>query len=691
MKSWALILSLCISSSPLWAQSFLSFPAQEQRSAEADSTSGGEKSRILGQLKGPVQRQAAPKTLVVVDDEPLGFTSVGLDQVELHVDQGELKLGLNRLNQLASQRPEVEKNETVFALTERQKALEIKIYYKLGQYQALIPLGRTFLSRFSGGAHFHSVFSQFSQALHHEHLALESTSLVDQDFFAGLTPREAANLRGLLVDDALKQGKVFDAFGYLQQDEGNLIEGYRQWIGPIIDRFDSHDDVDDLVEQFSQDPWLVARLKLRKIQLWVRSGEVAEAQRYLNELLGNDELDPKLYAQFVALGSFIENARAVKPYRIGVILPFSHRSFGRLAQQVREGLEIGFARFSTEERPIELVFKDSAFSPTSKLKNTQQRANHVTELVRQLATEDKVIAILGPLAKGTSIAAGEAAAKYKLPLVSFSLSENLGEGQPYLFRYQRNDLDEAKTIGLYATNYLQAKRFIVLYQPTKNGIKRMQAFVETVKGQGGEVVGIRPVGRRQVDFQQDFLSFTGGFEPVSEEDKKLMELTRDRLDPQVDFDAIYAPVGPFTMNILIQFASLFEAEKSYLLAGHEINMVENQVVKGATRLRFADSYPISGMNTYLLPFFEDHWRLFNHNPRYQPPTAYSIYGYEALEIFSKLLNNPENHNREALGDALAKLDHFKVMTGEVTTTGTGELYKPSKVLKIRGRNTVEVF
>jgi len=693
MKSWVLIFLWSCSGTGLFAQSFLSYPAHPQTDITKQAGgSSASKARVLGQMeRSNTSKEAAPDTPTIADDSPVTFDQAGLGQIQAQVNAGELNLALNRLNHLDSTPLASEVKNAAFLLPEQQKSLEISIYFKLGRYQEVISLGRAFLARFSGGPHFQSVYAQFSKALNAEKLPLELTYLVDQDFFRPLSPREAAGLRGLLINDALKRADVFDAFGYLQEAEGELIDGYEEWVGLIVDRFDSHDDMDDLIEQFWENPWFVARLKLRKIQLWVRSGRYDKAQEYLNELLGNQDLDPKLYAQFVALGSFVENARSVKPYRIGVILPFSHRSFGRLAREVQEGLEIGFARFSTVERPIELVFKDSAFAPLSALKTTQQRAAHVRELVRELAIEDKVIAILGPLAKGTSVAAGEAAGTYKLPLISFSLTENLGEGRPYLFRYQRNDINEARSIAQYATDYLQAKRFIVLYQPSKTGFRRMQAFVDEVKQHGGEIVGMRPVDRRQVDFQQDFLSFTGGFEPISDEDKWLMEKTRDRLEPDVDFDAIYAPVDPYTMNILTQFASLFDADKSYLLGGHELNQVENQVVKASSSLRFADTYPVSGMNTYLLPFFEEHWRLFNHDPRYRPPTAYGIYGYEALEILAKTLNNPENHNREALRDALSKLQDFKVLTGEVTTLSGGELHKPTKILKIMGRNTVEVF
>ena len=68
-----------------------------------------------------------------------------------------------------------------------------------------------------------------------------------------------------------------------------------------------------------------------------------------------------------------------------------------------------------------------------------------------------------------------------------------------------------------------------------------------------------------------------------------------------------------------------------------------------------------------------------------------MYAYEALELVVKLLANPRIRNREALRDAIKNLNSFPVLTGTVSSQESGELAKSQKLLKIRGKNTVEVF
>ncbi|MDT8445994.1 MAG: ABC transporter substrate-binding protein [bacterium] len=691
MRSLLLLICLALLSAPsAQAQSFLSYPTQPEVEAQGGffGQAKKERLRLLGSLnpeqEAPELPAEVPAPALVVPELP--FTLESLEQIEAQAQRGESNLALATLQALP-RRPDGEK----FVLEERRYATEIRLLFELGRYAEVSEKARYFLRQWGGGSNFHQVYFRLAQSLAKQGQLLESTSLVDEEFFTALAPSEAMTLRDLLIRDALKRSKVYEAFSYLETFDQGLIPEYQRWAGEIIDQFNNQGDLDDLIERYTANPWLTARLKLRKIQLWVRTVEFDKAQAYLTDLLKDGGIDPKLYAEFVALGGFIENASQTRPYRIGVILPFSHKRFGHLAQQVLEGLEIGLARFATAEQPIELVLKDSARDAGGETRMGKERRDLIGELVRELVLEDKVVAILGPLAKDTSIAAGEAAEPYKIPVISFSLTENLGEDLPFLFRYQRNDLQEAQVIAHYAADYLQAKRVVVLYHPDKTGFRRMETFVKTFREQGGQIVGVRPIGARQVDFQEDFASFTGGFKPISEEDRAEMEKTRDRIDPEVDFDAIYAPVRPYTMNILTQFAALFEAEKIYFLAGHELNEAENQLIDSAAKLRFADSYPISGANTYLLPFFESHWRHYNHVPRYRPPTSYGVYGYEALEILTELLKDPNNHNREVLRDALAGLKEFPVISGKVTTLSNGELQKDLKILKVQGTNTVEVF
>jgi hypothetical protein len=432
----------------------------------------------------------------------------------------------------------------------------------------------------------------------------------------------------------------------------------------------------------------------------VSKGEFQRAQEYLDHLYDQEIDNVSMFIELQNIQNYLTVASKVDPHKIGVILPFSHSSrlIRRFARETMDGLELALKHLSLGGRSIQLVVKDSAFIP-SRLKNRRSgskislsdRVKLVKRQVRELVEEDGVVAILGPLARNTSLIAGEMASLYNVPIISFSQTENIGKGHPFLFRYYRNQTHEAEILAKYAVDYLQAKRFVLFHKSGKKNFNIMRAFGNEIKKNGGVVVGVSRIKRNQVDFNDNFKSFTGGFRLLTEEEEEELKASRDRLEPIVDFDAVFLPVGPGRLKIMIDFVNLFEAGKAWLLAGSAINVRENQLLRNTSRVRFVDAYPVSNVKTYLQQFFEDHWRFYNYRPGYHPPTDYTIFAYEALEIIGSLLTDFRNHNREALRDSVQELSLFPVLTGRVSSLKNRELTKEQKILKMYRGDTVEVF
>ncbi|MGK0289278.1 MAG: ABC-type branched-subunit amino acid transport system substrate-binding protein, partial [bacterium] len=139
------------------------------------------------------------------------------------------------------------------------------------------------------------------------------------------------------------------------------------------------------------------------------------------------------------------------------------------------------------------------------------------------------------------------------------------------------------------------------------------------------------------------------------------------------------------------FARVYDSEKVWILGGSELNHSQNFLLKSVARLRFADTFSVGQSDTALQPFFEKHWKFYNHQKYYQKPTVYTLYGYEALQVLTSLLNDPKNHNREALREAIQKLDKVKVLSGNITALENGELVKNVQILKMYKGQTTKVF
>ncbi|OGG96990.1 MAG: hypothetical protein A2508_05810 [Candidatus Lambdaproteobacteria bacterium RIFOXYD12_FULL_49_8] len=677
MKSLLLlILGLSMASGAL-AQSLLSYPPKPaQQNTE-------ERLRILGNPERFVaEPNSASKTGHPLLNK-LAFEESSFKLIAEKTALGQTRLALSLLESLPNP------SDAPADLKEWYTALAVELYSSQRKWALASQWGQSYQAQFPQGKHWPRVYFFWAKALNAQSQPLPHTELVDLNLISALGEAEAQELRDLLVNDALALGKIKEAFGYLEVPPGRLIEGYQRWSVSIISALEHLEDLDPLLTRFQAETKLVSRLYLRKVELLVLAQHFDEAQALLDDLQNKGMVEKEDKTELVGLGGYIESARQAKPYKIGVILPLSHPRFKALAQQTLDGLEIAVSRLSRPDFPLELVIKDSALDASGNKQAGQGRRDLIGDLVRQLVNEDQVIAIIGPLAKETSLAAGEAASPFKIPVISLSLTEGLGETLPFLFRFQRDQLHESQALARYSYDYLGARRYVVFYSPDKAGFARVSVFVDEIEKRGGQVVGVRPIDRHQVDFQEDFLSITGGFEPVSQKEREEMEAARDRLAPEIDFDAIFAPVDPFTLNILKQFANLYEADRVYFLAGHELNQVQSQLIEGNNRLIFADSYSEGGL--YLQTLFEAHWREFNYRSRYAPPSSYGIFGYESLEILSGLLKDPATHNREALRNALARLKGFPVLSGKVTTSQTGELQKEVKLMRIKGDSQVELF
>ena len=630
----------------------------------------------------------------VVESTTYKLDMVSLTRVSSLVKQGEYGLAQAILSELNPESTSDLSEDEKFEGLELYRFLWLKINFYLGAYQNVIMMSPAYFDSYSNGTNYYQAFYYYTASLHYEKKPLQLVSLVTEEFFSNLSNRESLNLREFLIEDAKNSGQLLVAYSFMFDSEGDLLKGFDRSAAELIDKMEDIEDIEAVLNEHSVDH-IKSSAYLRKVQLLVREGEYQSAQDFLSELFNADDIDAATLAELQGFQNFIDIALNTDPYKIGVILPFSHKRFGILARQALDGLELALQSRSPGDDPIQLVIKDSALNPAAvrngkSLRLTaKQRSALVKSQVRELVEKDKVIAILGPLAKDTSLAAGEMAEVYKVPVISFSLTEEIGSEMPFLFRFQRNRIVEAENLARYALDYLQAERFVLFYTTDKSGkgFKVMQAFNKIVKENGGRIAGISPIKMNQVDFKENYLSMTGGFREISAEE----DVDPESEEPIIDFDLMFAQVKLNTLKILMDFNRSFDAEDVWVLSGSEVNVRENQLLNHTGRLRFIDAFPIGSISTSLQPFYEDHWQSYNFRTDYRTPTSYTIYAYEAFEIFSKLLNDPRFHNRESLRNALQNLEGFPVLTGSVSSRQNGELIKKLNIMRIRAKKTVALF
>jgi branched-chain amino acid transport system substrate-binding protein len=172
---------------------------------------------------------------------------------------------------------------------------------------------------------------------------------------------------------------------------------------------------------------------------------------------------------------------AVTRLRVGFIAPTESR-FSEVSEEVRHGIEIALAEMNEgRQPPIELVTRVTAEDPDS-----------TAEVIRNLAREDQVEAILGPLVSEMAVPAARAATEEGVPLVSPTATDaRLLDIDPRVYTVNALDGAIGHTIGTYAVRVLDRRRFAILAVDNVYGRIQADAFTSAVETAGGRVVARR--------------------------------------------------------------------------------------------------------------------------------------------------------------------------------------------------------
>ena len=156
------------------------------------------------------------------------------------------------------------------------------------------------------------------------------------------------------------------------------------------------------------------------------------------------------------------------PYVVGALLPLSGR--GReVGRQLLQGMQLA----ALDEGGPELVVEDTAGNPAK-----------ATGAVESLIGDQRVVAVLGPVASGTTEAAAASTRRAGVPLLSFSASEDTTSAGEQVFRFLYSLRDELTAlVGKARARGLS--RFVILYPNHGYGRTMERLFDQEVAAAGG--------------------------------------------------------------------------------------------------------------------------------------------------------------------------------------------------------------
>ena len=285
--------------------------------------------------------------------------------------------------------------------------------------------------------------------------------------------------------------------------------------------------------------WPLITFKMARVYYHLR--DWTRLDETLKSLLSNAP-DSPYTPEAKALIERLAKRTQVKSKVIGAVLPMTgkYKAFG---ETTLRGLQLAL-----KGSDIELVVKD-----------TQGDPGLTAKMVEQLAFDDGVIAIIGPLLAEDARRGALVAEELQVPLITLSRAEGLTEIGPHIFRSMVTNAQQAEALADYAMTTLGYKTFAILHPNTPFGVELSNDFWDAVERRGGQIRGIESYDHDQKTFTEEAKRLAGRYyledradyyekiRDIRESDtdefrrRKAIEKMKAALEPVIDFEAMLIP------------------------------------------------------------------------------------------------------------------------------------------------------
>jgi ABC-type branched-subunit amino acid transport system substrate-binding protein len=391
---------------------------------------------------------------------------------------------------------------------------------------------------------------------------------------------------------------------------------------------------------------------------------------------------------------------------IGVVLPLSG-NFAAFGEEALRGILLAAGTFDAQlpidqRARVQIIVRDSEGSP-----------GLAAAAVRELAREDGISAIIGPLLSKESEAAAIAAEIQRIPLIALTARQEVASGRSYVFRVRTMPSDETQALVDYAMRELGARRFAILYPRDAYGRGVSGLFWDAVEQRGGRVVALAAYDPEAVDFGAAIRRLVG-YELLTGEEKlliiereKLIRSARrlppeeavvvreearamlgpndELLPPIVDFDAIFIPESHEKVALIAPQLAFHEATGATLLGTDAWNhpdlvSIARKHVEGAY---FTASFYGDSSVGYVRDFSDQYMETFG-----APADDFSASAYDAAKLLLVQLARGANSRRD-VRDRLLEVRGFPGVSGVLSMRADGNARKRPFLLSVRRGQIVE--
>ena len=614
-----------------------------------------------------------------------------------------------------------EEIEDQLEIDERTR-LKVQLLYYLKKWSSAEQLAEVFLSERPESKMASLMFYFLNKSLMAQHKPLSQNLIFRKRAVETLEAKFRSDFLFILSNEAFLEGDLLTAIQYRLEGmnkakTANVVS--MEKLNGLLNQVQSPEILRILSENNKNVKWLQKKIFIMELELLAKLKRYRDALGILEQRMSaarviGDQEELEVLKQIQIRYS---NALNVNPRRIGVILPLSSSSVkvSRLAQQTVNGLWLALhaneipavpenmgddeasqeneitgksedkdnAQAESDSRKFEdsweLVVRDSQLNP------------EITKsLVHELVETERVIAIIGPLARKTSEAAAEEAERLRVPLISLSLTENIPELGEFIFRNNQSWKQEIQELLEYATSELQACRFLILYAKTREGRQKMRLFWDAAVLKGCKVVaveGFKDEGQKSL--VNEFDTFTGKIRRLGTEDKIILKELKEKEVPIHNFDAVFVAVGSGgvkNLSLIFPYSEVYKMRKTTFLGDSGWNdsaLPYAPGLRGVKNPVFVDSFFQQSKTPAMQQLLRLHERILYRHQNYIGPTAYTAFAYDTLIILMQLLEDERNQSHRDLRDALLNMQMFPGVTGNLRFDEKGKVEREMQLLTLR--------
>jgi len=357
-----------------------------------------------------------------------------------------------------------------------------------------------------------------------------------------------------------------------------------------------------------------------------------------------------LFLVCTTLFLIVQHSVAKETVKIGLITPLTGdvKTFG---ESTKNAFFIALEEYDKKGRyRIEPIIVDDRNDPTEG-----------TNAVLKLITQDKVVAIIGPLTSKVAIPVSEIANQNKVPMITGTATNpkvtvNEGRRKPYIFRACFIDPFQGAVAANFALRELKIKTAAVLYDVGNDYSKGLAEFFKSTFEKGkGNIVGYE-------SYQKDDVDFSALITKIAI--KK----------PNVIFIPDY-----YNKVALIAKQVRERGIKSVLIGGDGwdspelLNIAGNAIIGCYFTNHYSPDRKDSVAESFIKKYKEKHGII---------PDAFGALGYDSTKMILKVLDTVKKPTKEEIVQPLAALKNFKGVTGNISFDKNGDAIKSVVILRL---------